>query len=95
MSDEDKDCDKDSLNLLDLSALLNGRSKEFREEGTGCGNNPTNPPDPPTLSSNKAVVCNGDSNADQDVNESYSISEQNKFPYNVSFITVSDFIFLT
>ena len=93
MSDENKNCGKGSLNPLDLPALLNGRSKESREGGARCGNDPTNPPDPPTLFCNKAVVCNGDSNADQNVNKDYSISQQNKFPYNVSFITVSDLIF--
>ena len=91
--DEDKEYGKNSLNPLDPPTLLDGKSKECREEGTACGNNPTNPPDPPTLSCNKAVVCNADSNEDQNVNKDYNISQQNKFPYNVSFITVSEQFF--
>ena len=106
---EDKDCGKNSLNPLDQSTLLDGRifvcnkdsnkasdqsvGKEHREEGTVCGNDPENPPGPPTLSSNKSVICNGDSNKDETSNKDSSISQQNKFPYNVSFITVSEQFF--
>lgn len=106
---EDKDCDKNSLNPLDQSALLDDRifvcnkdsnkvndqsvGKEHREEGTGCGNDPAKPSGPPTLSSNKAVMCHGDSNEGQTSNKDCSIPQQNSFPYNVSFITVSEQFF--
>ena len=106
---EDKDCGKNSLKPLDQSTLLDDRifvcnkdsnkvsdqsvGKEHREERTGCGNDPANPSGPPTLSSSKAVMCNGDSNEGQTSNKDCSISQQNNFPYNVSFITVSETVF--